>query len=140
MPYLRPPLLMRRLFNPIAITFGIAGTRALVVAGRRTGTLRRTAVIPVDHLGARYLVSPRGETEWVRNLRAAGGIGAFSSRRGVAQFTARELPVDARPPVIAAYRTVAGRAVASFFERLPDPADHPVFRLDPRADSPLQRG
>lgn len=133
MPYIRPPVFVRRVFNPIAIRFGIAGTRALTVAGRRTGTPRRAAVIPVEHQGARYLVSPRGETEWVRNLRAAGGVGELRGRAGVERFSAIELPVAERPPVIAAYRTVAGRAVASFFERLPDPADHPVFRLDPRS-------
>jgi hypothetical protein len=50
----------------------------------------------------------------------------------VEQFRATEVPADERAPVIAAYRAVAGRAVASFFRALPDPADHPVFRLDPR--------
>ncbi len=125
---------MRRIFNPIAIKFAIAGTKALMVPGRRTGAIRRAAIIPVDSDGARYVVSPRGETEWVRNLRAAGGLGELRSRAGVERFHAVELPVAERPPVIAAYRAVAGRAVGSFFERLPDPADHPVFRLDPRPD------
>ncbi len=130
MPYIRPPLFVRQVFNPIAIRLGIAGTQALVVTGRHSGKLRRTAIIPVDDDGVRYLVSPRGETEWVRNLRAAQGLGELRRRGGVQRFQAVELPVADRPPVIAAYRAVAGRAVASFFTRLPDPADHPVFRLD----------
>jgi deazaflavin-dependent oxidoreductase (nitroreductase family) len=134
MPYIKPPLFVRRVFNPIAIRFGIGGAQALLVPGRRSGTPRRTAIIPVDHHGARYLVSPRGETEWVRNLRAAQGLGELQSQSGSRSFTAVELPVAERPAVIAAYRAVAGRAVASFFVRLPDPADHPVFRLDPRAE------
>ena len=134
MSYIRPPVIVRRIFNPIAIKFGIAGTRALVVPGRRSGRVRRTAIIPVDHDGARYLVSPRGETDWVRNLRAAGGLGELHSRSGIERFAALELLAEERPPVIAAYRAVAGRAVASFFVRLPDPADHPVFRLDPRPE------
>jgi deazaflavin-dependent oxidoreductase (nitroreductase family) len=132
-PYIRPPLFVRRVFNPIAIRFRIGGTRVLTVPGRRTGTPRRTAVIPVEHRGARYLVAPRGETEWVRNLRAARGVGELEGRAGAERFQAVELPAAQRPPVIAAYRTVAGRAVASFFSKLPDPADHPVFRLDPRS-------
>jgi len=134
MPYIRPPIFVRRVFNPIAIRFGIGGTKALVVPGRRSGTPRRTAIIPVEHQGTRYLVSPRGETEWVRNLRAARGLGELQSRSGSQWFQAMELPVAERPPVIAAYRAVAGRAVASFFVQLPDPADHPVFRLDPRSE------
>jgi deazaflavin-dependent oxidoreductase (nitroreductase family) len=131
MPYLRPPFVVRRFFNPIAMRFGIAGTKALVVRGRRTGEIRRVPIIPVDHAGGRYLVSPRGETDWVRNLRAAGGEGELRSKAGVERFQARELPVGERAPVIAAYRAVAGRAVKSFFDALPEPADHPVFRLDP---------
>lgn len=134
MPYIRPPLVVRRVFNPIAIRFGIGGTKALVVPGRRTGTPRRTAIIPVEHQGGHYLVSPRGETEWVRNLRAAQGRGELQSRGWSQWFQAMELPVVERPPVIAAYQAIAGRAVAAFFLRLPDPGDHPVFRLDPRAE------
>lgn len=129
MPYVRPPFFVRRVFNPIAMRSGIAGTQALAVRGRRSGEIRRVPVIPVDHGGGRYLVSPRGETQWARNLRAAGEA-ELRSRRGVERFRATEVPVDERAPVIAAYRAVAGRAVASFFRDLPDAADHPVFRLD----------
>ena len=131
MPYMRPPLFTRKVFNPIAMRFGISGTKALAVRGRRSGVVHRVPVIPVDVEGARYLVSPRGETDWARNLRAAGE-GELQSRHGVESFRATELPVAERPPVIAAYRKVAGRAVRSFFEKMPDPADHPVFRLEDR--------
>lgn len=133
MPYARPPLFVRRIFNPIAMRFGISGTRALAVRGRRTGVVHRVPVIPVNHEGARYLVSPRGETDWARNLRAAGE-GELQFRNEVLRFRATELPAAERAPVIAAYRAVAGRAVKSFFEAMPDPADHPVFRLEPRGD------
>ena len=131
MPYFRPPFFVRRVFNPIAMRLGISGTQALSVRGRRSGEIRRVPVIPVEHDGARYLVSPRGETQWARNLRAAGE-GELRRRRRVERFHATEVPADERAPVIAVYRAVAGRAVASFFRALPDPADHPVFRLEPR--------
>ncbi len=131
MPYVRPPLFVRRIFNPIAMRFEISGTRTLAVRGRRSGAVRRVPVIPVDVEGARYLVSPRGETNWVRNLRAAGE-GELQRKKGVQPFRATELPVAERPPIIAAYRSVAGRSVRSFFETMPNPADHPVFRLDDR--------
>ena len=129
MAYVRPPFVVRRIFNPIAMRFGISGTRALAVPGRRTGEIRRVPVIPVDHDGARYLVSPRGGTQWARNLRAAGE-GELHGKGGVERFRATEVPVADRPPVIAAYQAVAGRAVASLFKAMPDAADHPVFRLD----------
>jgi len=73
MAYLKPPLFQRRVFNPLAMRFGIGGAVTLVVPGRRTGHLEKVPVIPVEHDGARYLVSTRGESNWVRNLRAAGG-------------------------------------------------------------------
>lgn len=130
MAYFRPPFFVRRVFNPIAMRFGISGTQALAVRGRRSGEIRRVPVIPVDHDGARYLVSPRGETQWARNLRAAGEAELRSKRRPPERVRATEVVVAERPPVIAAYRAVAGRAVASFFTTLPDPADHPVFRVE----------
>lgn len=130
MPYMRPPLFVRRVFNPLAMRFGIGGSERLTVAGRRTGREHSVPVIPVDHDGARYLVSPRGETDWVRNLRAAGSarLGPHGRERRV---RAIEVPAAERPPIITSYRAVAGRAVKSFFDRLPDAADHPTFRVEP---------
>jgi hypothetical protein len=125
MPYIRPPLFVRRIFNPLAMRFGIGGSQALETAGRRSGRTYRVPVIPVEHGGARYLISPRGETDWVKNLRHAG-----TGRLGDESFRALEIPVADRPPIIAAYRSVAGRAVRSFFEQLPDAKDHPVFHIE----------
>ncbi len=129
MPYIRPPLFVRRVFNPIAMRLGISGTQALTVAGRRSGRPHRVPVIPVDLDGVRYLVSPRGDTDWVRNLRAAGAC-RLGPHGDEPAWSATEVPADQRTAIIAAYRTIAGRAVKSFFEQLPDPADHPVFRLE----------
>jgi deazaflavin-dependent oxidoreductase (nitroreductase family) len=128
-PYTRPPLFVRRVFNPLAMRFRIGGSQALTVAGRRTGRLQRVPVIPVDHDGARYLVSPRGETDWARNLRAAG-TGRLGPNGAEVPIRATEVPVDARADIITAYRAVAGRAVRSFFTDPPDPANHPVFHVE----------
>jgi len=83
-------------------------------------------VIPVQIGECRYLVSPYGEADWVRNLRAAGE-GELPGPRDHGTFAAREVPVAERAAVIAAYRAVAGRTVEPCFRDLPDPADHPVF-------------
>lgn len=130
MPYVRPPLITRKFFNPIAMRLGLYGTQALAVRGRRTGVVHRVPVIPVDVDGVRYIVSPRGETDWARNLRAAGEGWLELRRGGPRAFRAAEVPVADRAPVIEAYRAKAGRAVRSFFERMPDPADHPVFLVE----------
>ena len=130
MAYIKPPAFTRRVFNPLAMKFGIGGSKTLVVPGRRSGEPRKLPVIPVEHEGAQYLVSTRGESEWVRNLRAAGGRGEI--RRGSASepFHATEISVEERPPVIDTYRRVAGRTVEGYWKALPDPQDHPVFRID----------
>ncbi len=130
MPYLRPPLFVRNVFNPLAMRFGIGGAEVLEVPRRRSGGVQRVPVITVERDGHRYLVCPRGETQWVRNLRASGTCRV--GRHGKEQpFAAVEIPVAERGPVISDYRVKAGRAVKSLFEKLPDDKDHPVFRLTP---------
>src|ERR1017187_3664168 len=122
--YLKPPALTRRLANPLAMRLNARGVATLTLAGRRTGEARKVPVIPVEVGGSRYLVSPYGESDWVRNLRAAGK--GELSRKGRREA----FPAGQREPVISRYREVAGRAVDSYFTKLPDARDHPVFQLD----------
>lgn len=70
---------------------------------------------------------PLGESDWVRNLRAAGA-GELSSKGRTEVFYATEVPVDEREAIIARYRDVAGSHVDPYFTKLPDPKDHPVFQ------------
>jgi hypothetical protein len=81
--------------------------------------------------GQRYLMAVRGETEWVRNLRAAGG-GELRRRGKVEPFRVAEeiTDPDVRARIIGAYLDRWGRQVKAQFEKLPDPADHPVFRVE----------
>lgn len=128
-PYVEPGLLLRFLVNPLVRRLGLAPT--LVVAGRKTGRLIVTPIGPPFVLdGVSYLVSGRGETHWVRNLRAAH-LGTLRTRNRVHEFRARELFDAERDAVVAAYRKRLGHRVDSYFERIPNFSDHPVFRLDP---------
>jgi hypothetical protein len=129
MAYIKPPVFVRKVFNPLAMRFGIGGSTALVVKRRSSGTAQEIPVLPVSHDGVKYVVSARGESDWVRNVRSAGRL---ELRRGGTSetYNAVEIPVSESAEVIAAYRAKAGRAVAGFWKRLPDPADHPTFRLD----------
>jgi deazaflavin-dependent oxidoreductase (nitroreductase family) len=128
MTYLKPPALTRHLANPLAMRLGARGVATLTVAGRRTGDPRKVPVIPVEVGGSRYLVSPYGESDWVRNLRAAGK-GELSSKGRAEAIRATEVPVDQREAIIARYREVAGSHVGPYFTKLPDPRDHPVFQV-----------
>ncbi len=128
MAYLKPGAITRKVFNPLAMKLGFWNVEALTVPRRKSGELQSVPVIPVDHEGARYIVSTRGESDWVKNLRAAGG-GELRRKGQAEKVQVVELPVEERPPVIAAYRAKVGKEVQQYFEKLPDPADHPVFRV-----------
>jgi hypothetical protein len=88
--------------------------------------------------GQRYLVAPRGDTQWVRNLRATGR-GELRGRGGVEPFRATEIPDNEKPRVIEAYFARWGYQVKGYFKALPDPADHPVFRVERLADGDSNR-
>ena len=128
MAYLKPPKFTSKIFNPIAASTGIGGSENLTVRGRNTGAPQSIPVIPVEVAGVRYLVSTRGESEWVRNLRADPAV-VVSNKSGATTYRASELPVSERAPVIAAYREKAGKQVRGYWAKLPEDADHPVFAL-----------
>ncbi|WP_020657475.1 nitroreductase/quinone reductase family protein [Amycolatopsis benzoatilytica] len=128
MAYLKPPGFTRRVVNPVAGKLKIGGVEQLTVTGRRTGVPERVPIIPVQVGSRRYLVAPYGVSDWVRNLRAAGG-GELLGHQPPVRFQAREVPVNQRAEIIDAYRKVAGRAVERCFRSLPDPGDHPVFEI-----------
>jgi deazaflavin-dependent oxidoreductase (nitroreductase family) len=130
MAYLKPPAFTRHLANPLAMRLSARGVATLTVVGRRTGEPRKVPVIPVEIGRNRYLVSPYGESDWVRNLRTAG-TGELSRKGHSEIFHAAEVPVDKRGDIIARYREVAGSLVDRCFTKLPDPTDHPVFQVRP---------
>src|SRR6266568_4552597 len=78
------------------------GSRVLYVRGRTSGQWRSNPVNLLTVDGQRYLVAPRGHTQWVRNLRAVGG-GELRVGRKVERFTAAELADDQKPPILRAY-------------------------------------
>lgn len=130
MAYLKPPWFTARVFNKIAMATGISGSERLTLTARSSGRPQEIPVITVDVDGIRYLVSTRGESEWVRNVRANPTV-TLATKVGTARFTATEVPVLQRDPVLTAYRAKAGKTVDGYFAKLPDPADHPVFSLTP---------
>lgn len=128
MAYKPPPWFTKNVFNPLAMKFGLSGTSKLTVAGRTSGEPREVPVLPIEHDGARYLVSTRGESAWVKNVRAAGQVEL--TRKGVSEtLGAVEVPVGEREPVLDTYQRLQGKMVAGYFKDLPDAADHPTFRL-----------
>ena len=113
--------------------------RLLTVVGRRSGCRYTTPVVPVVTAHGRWLVSPYGEVNWVRNARAVGAI-TLSRGRLVETLTAIELDARQAAPVLRAYLAMkpAGRSIRAYFDTTPDSSDdeiirdaphHPVFEL-----------
>ena len=106
--YLAPDWFTRRVFNPLVRRLtrwglSVKGSRVLEVPGRTSGEIRSTVVNLLTVDGARFLVAPRGETQWVRNLRAAGGEGVLRLGRRAEPFHAVELTDDVKTPILRAY-------------------------------------
>ena len=119
----------------------VAGSRILEVRGRTTGESRRTPVNPLTLDGTRYLVSPRGNTQWVRNLRARGEGRLLVGSRAE-NFTAAEVGDEEKPPILREYLRRWKWEVGAFFGGVgPDSteeelrgiaSDHPIFRVGVR--------
>lgn len=143
--YRAPGWFTRNVFNrAVAFLTGrgvsVLGSRVLAVRGRSSGVWRTTPVNLLEHDGHRYLVSPRGEGQWVRNLRAAG-TGELRLGHRTEAFRGRELSDDEKVPVLRAYLKRWKFEVGVFFEGVgPDSEDaeiraiaarHPAFEVLP---------
>jgi deazaflavin-dependent oxidoreductase (nitroreductase family) len=144
--YRKPGMFTRRVLNPfivLALRAGISiwGSRILEVRGRKSGAPRRTPVNLLEVDDRQYLVAPRGEAQWVRNVRADHGRLALLLGRHRDERVAQELPDSEKPPVLRAYLRRWKMEVGVFFDGVGAgsdeedlqriAADHPVFLLSP---------
>jgi len=142
--YLEPGWFTKHVFNRIvsgitAAGFSVLGSRVLQVRGRTSGEIRETPVNLLTFNGTRYLVAPRGITQWVRNIRVAGE-GALRLGRRTEKFRAVEIVDDEKIPILRAYLKRWKAEVGIFFDGVgPDSSDdelrrvapnHPVFRVE----------
>ena len=120
----------------------VYGSRVLYVKGRKTGEWRTNPVNPLNFDGDRYIVAPRGNTQWVRNLRAADGEGELHVGRRTERFTATEIGDEAKPAILRAYLKRWKWEVGVFFDGVDAKAPeedlrriapgYPVFRITAR--------
>jgi deazaflavin-dependent oxidoreductase (nitroreductase family) len=120
----------------------VYGSRVLYVRGRKSGELRSQPVNPLPHLGQRYLVAPRGTTQWVRNVRAASGEAELRLGRRVEPIRAVEVADDDKPELLRAYLKKWAFESGVFFDGLTAKSTdeelraaapgYPVFRVEPR--------
>jgi deazaflavin-dependent oxidoreductase (nitroreductase family) len=142
--YVRPGWFTKNIFNPAVagltrVGISVWGSRELRVRGRTSGEWRATPVNVLTLDGTRYLVAPRGETQWVRNLRIAKS-GELRVGRRTESFSAIELADDDKPSILRAYLKRWKAEVGVFFggvsaksseeELRAIAANHPIFRID----------
>lgn len=119
----------------------VYGSRVLYVRGRTSGEWRTTPVNPLRMPdGTRYLVAPRGNTQWVRNLRVTPA-GELRIGRKVEPFTATEVADDDKPVILRSYLRRWKFEVGVFFDGVDAKAPeeklraiapgYPVFRVEP---------
>ncbi len=143
--YLAPDSFTRRVFNPLIagltkLGISVRGSRVLAVRGRSTGEWRTTPVNVLSYDGERYLVAPRGETQWVRNVRVAGSCVLRVGRRKETVSVVELADAD-KPVLLRAYLRLWKWEVGKFFDGVePSASDdellaiaggYPVFRLTP---------
>jgi deazaflavin-dependent oxidoreductase (nitroreductase family) len=142
--YREPGRLTRKLMNPFVLLMmrlgvSIWGSRILEVRGRTSGIPRHTPVNLLEVDGLQYLVSPRGDGQWVRNVRADGGRLALLLGRRREQRIARELSDSEKSPILRAYLRRWKMEVGVFFDGVSADSEekdvqriaphHPVFVL-----------
>ena len=142
--YQRPGWFTRHVFNPLValltrLGISLAGSRVLEVRGRKTGEWRATPVNLLRFEGSRYLVAPRGQTQWVKNVRVDPEARLRVGRR-TEPFRAVEVPDEQKEPLLRAYLKRWKWEVGVFFggvdadstdaELTRIAPDHPVFRIE----------
>src|SRR5712692_5707100 len=142
--YAAPGFFTRRVFDPIVaflarrLGWSLKGARVLSVRGRKSGEWRDTPVNPLSFAGRRYLVAPRGETQWVRNLRV-NRQARLTLGRTADTVAVEEVPDHDKPPILRAYLREWAWEVKPFFPGVDaDSSDdvfariasrYPVFRI-----------
>jgi deazaflavin-dependent oxidoreductase (nitroreductase family) len=141
--YVEPGWFTRTVFNPAIAWltragFSVWGSRELRVRGRTSGEWRTTPVNLLSLEGERYLVAPRGHTQWVKNLRVAGE-GELRVGHHTEAFRAVEVADDDKVEILRAYLKRWKLEVGVFFDGVSATStdaelrriapDHPVFRI-----------
>ncbi len=142
--YRAPGWFTKHIFNTSVagltrLGFSVWGSRVLEVKGRTSGEPRHVPVNLMKYEGRSFLVSARGEGQWVRNVRAANGHLDLLLGKGRKSYVATELEGDEKVPVIRAYLTKWKAEVGVFFDGVSGTSSddeiraivhkHPVFSL-----------
>ena len=126
-PSFRAPSAVERVFNRVfgfvvGLGWGFSYNYLLQVRGRKSGKLYSTPIDLLEKNGTRYLVAPRGRTQWVRNAEAVGEI-VLKKGKLMQRFRLRALSDQEKPEILKAYLDQFRKEVQTYF---PVPAGSPV--------------
>ena len=134
--YKKPGWFTKHVFNPAValasrLGIGVAGSRRLTVRGRKSGKPHSTPVNPLEIDGVTDLVAPRGNTQWVRNLRAAGE-GELHHGREATRFHGEEIADADKLPILKTYLDKWAWEVGSLMGIDADASDDELREVAPR--------
>jgi len=119
LPEFRAPTTLERAFNRVfgflvGLGIGFSHSYLLEVRGRKSGKIYSTPINLLEFGGKRFLVAPRGRTQWVRNAEAAGEI---TLKRGGSRRNYRLIPIAEaeKPEILKAYLDNFKREVQRYF-------------------------
>ncbi len=144
LPVFREPSAGEKVFNRafgflVGLGLGMRHNYLLQVRGRKTGRVYSTPVNVLEMHGKRFLVAPRGRTQWVRNAEATGEV-ALKRGRSTQKFRLRSIPESERPQILKEYLERCATTVQRYFSVpagspregfAPLAAAYPVFELQP---------
>jgi deazaflavin-dependent oxidoreductase (nitroreductase family) len=127
LPEFRAPSTVERAFNAVfgflvGLGLGFSYNYLLQVRGRKSGRLYSTPINLLELGGKRFLVAPRGRTQWVRNAEVAGEV-TLKKGRVRQSFKLQPIPDANKPEILKAYLDNFKREVQRYF---PLPAGSPV--------------
>jgi deazaflavin-dependent oxidoreductase (nitroreductase family) len=133
--YIKPNWFTRNVFNPFVaglhkLGIGVQGSQTLAIRGRKSGEIRSNPVNPFEIDGRTYLLAPRGNTQWVRNLRAASE-GELRSGRKKRHFHAEEVPDSEKLPLMRLYMDKWSWEVKGFLGLDAKASDEEIERILP---------
>ena len=133
--YTKPGWFTRNVFNRFVgvlhkLGLSLQGSQTLSVRGRKSGEMRSNPVNPFELNGHTYLLSPRGTTQWVRNMRVAKE-GELHSGRKVRHFTAVEVPDEDKLPLMRLYMDKWSWEVKGFLGIDAKASDEEIKRILP---------
>jgi deazaflavin-dependent oxidoreductase (nitroreductase family) len=134
--YKKPDWFTAHVVNPLLkglhrLGIGVAGSQTLALPGRKSGEIRTNPINPFELDGRTYLLAPRGNTQWVRNLRAAGGDGELRRGRNVRHFHADEVPDSEKLAPLRLYMDKWAWEVKGFLGIDADAPDEELRRISP---------